>query len=74
MKNITCEIVRHVAVLSEERSGWKLELNEVAWNGNAPKLEIRRWGPDHEKSGKGVTLTEKEARTLLSALREELSA
>lgn len=72
MKDFTCTITREIAVLSASTNGWRLELNEVSWNGAAPKPELRRWGPGHEKSGKGVTLTPKEAQNLLEALRTEV--
>lgn len=74
MRNITYEIVRQIAVLSEDKSGWYLELNEVAWNGYPPKFDIRRWSPDHSQGSQGVTLNEKEAAVLLQALRREVSA
>ena len=69
---ITCTITREIAVLSQNSNSWQLELNEVAWNGNPAKLEIRRWAPEHAKSRRGVTFTEKEARNLYQALKEEL--
>lgn len=72
MKDLICNITRKIAVLSESAAGWRLELNEVSWNGAAPKLDIRRWKPDH-KSGKGVTLTPKEAQNLLEALQKEVA-
>ena len=71
-KNIDCKITREIAVLSSKYNGWQLELNEVSWNGGAPKLEVRHWSPDHEKCNKGVTLTREEAKVLLAALQEEL--
>ena len=71
-KEINCNITREIAVLSSTESGWQLELNEVAWNGGAPKLELRRWAPNHEKCNRGVTLTEEEAKKLLSALQKEV--
>lgn len=73
MKDFTCTLTREIAVLSASANGWQLELNEVAWNGAAPKLELRRWGPGHERSGKGVTLTPKEAQNLLDALQKEVT-
>lgn len=73
MKDITCTIVRKIAVLSSNANGWQLELNEVSWNGAAPKLELRRWAPNHSKQGKGVTLTKSEAAALYSALSKEVS-
>lgn len=72
MKEFTCNITREIAVLSENANSWQLELNEVSWNGAAPKLDIRRWKPDR-KSGKGVTLAPKEAQNLLEALQKEVA-
>ena len=62
---VTYNIVRHIAVLSENtKTGWKKELNIVSWNGNEPKYDIREWSADHIKMGKGVTLTEDEYKVL----------
>ena len=71
-KNIECTITRKLAVLSSNQNGWQLELNEVSWNGDPPKLDLRRWNADHTKCNKGITLTRKEAENLLAALKEEL--
>ena len=71
-KNIECKITRKLAVLSSNQNGWQLELNEVSWNGDPPKLDLRRWNADHTKCNKGVTLSRKEAENLLTALKEEL--
>jgi hypothetical protein len=68
MADITFDILKHFGVLSEEKNGWKKELNLVSWNGRNPKLDIRDWAPGHEKMGKGVTLTTEEARTLRELL------
>ena len=38
-------------------------------NGNAAKLDIREWHPNHERCGKGITLTEDEGRNLYAALK-----
>ena len=72
-KEFTLEIIEQIAVLDEERSGWTKELNVVSWNGGAPKLDLRDWAPDHEKMGKGVTLTGEEAEELKELLLAELS-
>ena len=71
-KNIECTITRKLAVLSSNQNGWQLELNEVSWNGDPPKLDLRRWNADHTKCNKGITLTRKEVENLLAALKEEL--
>ena len=68
MADITFEIVEHIGVLSENAKGWTKELNKVSWNGAAAKYDIREWAPEHEKMGKGVTLTEEEARKLKELL------
>jgi len=44
----------------------------VSWNGAAPKYDIRDWDPEHEKMGKGVTLTEEELRKLKGLIDGEI--
>ncbi len=65
---IKYEIVEMIAVLSESSKGWTKELNLISWNDRDPKYDIREWSPDHEKMGKGITLSEEEARVLKKAL------
>ena len=64
MAEIKFEIKQEIGVLSENVKGWRKELNLVSWNGAAPKYDIREWAPDHEKMGKGVTLTADELHKL----------
>ena len=71
-KNIECTITRKLAVLTSAQKGWQVELNEVSWNEDRPKLDLRRWNADHTKCSKGITLSRKDAYTLLAALKEEL--
>lgn len=68
MANIEYEIVEEIGVLSENARGWRKELNKVSWNGREPKYDIRDWSEDHEKMGKGITLTEEEAQALKELL------
>ena len=65
------EITQKYGVLSTSKSGWTMELNSVAWNGRSPKYDLRSWSPDHEKMGKGVTLTTEEV-TALKALLDSM--
>jgi len=60
MAEIKFEITKHIGVISEGSKGWMKELNMVSWNDRAAKYDIREWSPDHEKMGKGVTLSEEE--------------
>ena len=68
MADIKFEIVEEIGILSESTKGWTKELNKVSWNGAAPKYDIRDWAPNHEKMGKGITLTEDEAMKLKELL------
>ena len=72
-RGITCCVVEHVAVLSENERGYTKEINLVSWNGADPKYDIRSWYPDREKCGKGITLTREEAIALMDALKEVFS-
>ena len=60
MADIKFEIKESVGVLSESSKGWKKELNLISWNDKEPKFDIREWSPDHQKMGKGVTLSREE--------------
>ena len=71
-KEIKFEIVKAIGVLSESAKGWTKELNLVSWNDGAPKYDLRDWDPNHEKMGKGVTLTEDEIRKLKTLLDKEI--
>ena len=69
--DIKYEIVQELGRLSAENArGWRKEINLVSWNGAAPKYDIRDWAPDHEKMGKGVTLTYDELMVLKAILNE----
>ena len=70
MADFKYEIVEHIGILSESAKGWTKELNRISWNGGEPKYDIRDWSPDDEKMGKGITLTEEEARNLLGLLEK----
>ena len=67
-QEISYEIVEEIAILSENNKGWRKELNLVSWNGRPPKFDLRDWAPDHEKMGKGLTLTNEEFEQLQKAI------
>lgn len=62
------EIMEKLGILSESKTGWTMEVNLVSWGGRPPKFDIRSWSPDHQKMGKGVTLTNEEMAALRSLL------
>lgn len=72
MADIKYDIVKEFGVLSENAKGWRKEVTLISWNGGAPKYDIRDWAPDHEKMGKGTTLSEEEMKNLKEILGEVL--
>lgn len=68
MSEIKYEIKKELGTISESAKGWKKELNMISWNGAAEKYDIRDWAPEHEKMGKGVTLSEDEMMKLKELL------
>jgi len=68
MVDIKFEIKETVGVLSESAKGWTKELNLVSWNDREPKFDIREWSPEHDKMGKGVTLSKEELKALKQVL------
>jgi hypothetical protein len=68
MAEIKYEIKETIGSLSESAKGWKKELNLISWNDKEAKYDIRDWSPEHEKMGKGVTLSAEELKTLRDVL------
>lgn len=71
---ITKEIKENIGVITttirrrSEGDTWQKEVNLVSWNGGVPKVDIRDWDEEHERCGKGITLSDTEARELLAIL------
>ena len=68
MADIKFEIKETLGAIAESAKGWKKELNIISWNGKEAKYDLREWSPDHEKMGKGVTLTNDELKSLRDLL------
>ena len=68
MGDIKFEIKEGLGVISEDKNGWKKELNLISWNGRDAKYDIRSWGREREKMGKGIVLTNEEANELVRLL------
>lgn len=64
MATLKFEVVETLGIVSEGAKGWKKELNLVSWNEREPKYDLREWDPNHEKMGKGVTLSKEELKEL----------
>jgi len=70
MAEIKFEIKETVGLLSESQKGWTKELNLISWNDREPKYDLRDWSPEHEKMGKGITLTAEELKALKDILNK----
>lgn len=70
MADFNYEIIETIAVLSESPKGWTKELNLISWNGREPKYDLRDWAPDHEKMGKGITLSKEDVLKLKESLSD----
>jgi len=70
MAELKYEIVKTLGIISENAKGWTKELNLVSWNDREPKYDIREWSPEHDKMGKGITLTEEELEALVEIAQE----
>ena len=68
---ITFEVMEHYGVISATDTGWSKEVNLVAWNGNAPKIDIRDWDETHERMSRGITLTEEQGKKLYEILKNK---
>ena len=67
-ENFSFDFTGEHLVVQEGSKGWNLELNKISWNKNPPKYDLRSWSPDHQKMGKGVTLTGEELKKLRDLL------
>ena len=62
------EIVKNLGTVAEGKGGWNLELNLVSWGGRPAKYDLRSWGPDQQKMGKGSTFSKEELEALKNLL------
>ena len=70
MPEIKSEVVKEIGILSTSKSNWNREVNIIRWNDGKPKLDIRDWAPEHERAGKGITLTAEEVAVLKELLAD----
>ncbi len=70
MAEFSYDIVEELGVIGQGRGGWSRELNKISWNGREPKYDLRDWAPDHEKMGKGISLSKEDLLALRDLLNE----
>lgn len=65
-------IIKHCGVVDTGEKG-HIEVNYMAWNGGAPKYDIRRWGKDKEGNVvpmKGFSMSGEEIAALCELLNK----
>lgn len=67
MPEVKWDIREKLGVLSEGGT-WKKEVNIIAWNDKAAKMDIRSWDAEHKKMSKGITFTKEEVKKLKALL------
>ena len=72
MAELKFEITKSLGVLSENAKGWTKELNLVSWNDREPKYDLREWSPEHDRMGKGITLSDDDILELKDILNSLL--
>lgn len=70
MANIKYEIIEEIGLLSNSEKSWNKELNLISWNDREAKFDLRDWAPEHEKMGKGITLSREELKVLRDLLNK----
>ena len=70
MTEFKYEIVKSFGTVSDNDNGWVKEVNLISWNESEPVYDIRAWKEDHEKLGKGITLTESQIKNLKELLNK----
>lgn len=70
MSDIKFQIEKEIGIISKSSKGWTKELNLISWNDKEAKYDLRDWAPEHEKMGKGITLTTEELKKLKDVLNE----
>ena len=68
-KDLTFDIEEHLGIISEEKSGYSIQLNKASWSGNPAKIDLRRFNSEGRPL-KGIALTEQEATRLKQLLED----
>lgn len=70
MAEIKFEILEEIGVISTSNKNWNKELNIISWNERPGKYDLRDWDENHQKMGKGITLTKEELKALKELLNQ----
>lgn len=68
-EKIKVEIIEHLGVLKEsDTHDWCKAVARISWDGAPSTLDVRNMNLSQEKFGRGITLTDDEADTLVDIL------
>ena len=68
-REFSYQITQPVAVIGKSGDGrYTTEVNYISYNGNKPKLDIRKWDRENNTMFKGVSLNDEAAAALKRAL------
>lgn len=70
MAEIKFDILEEIGVISTSNKNWNKELNIISWNERPGKYDLRDWDENHQKMGKGITLTKEELKSLKELLNQ----
>ncbi len=58
------EILEHIGTITDNTTGWPVELNIVSFNDGEANYDIRKWNKNHTRMSKGISLTFDELKKL----------
>lgn len=68
-REFSYQITQPIAVIGKSNDGrYTIEVNYISYNGNRPKLDIRKWDRENNIMFKGISLNDEEAAALKRAL------
>ena len=68
---VNFEIVKPLGIISTSKDEvYTKEVNLISYNGNEPKVDIRKWNRETDTMLKGIVLTKEEAVVLRQLLEE----
>lgn len=68
MADITYEITEELGTVGDGNGIWTKELNMISWNNREAVFDLRPWTIDHERMGKGITMSKAEVIALRDLL------
>lgn len=62
------EVIKRLGILEGNPEGFHIEVNIISWDGNPPKLDIRKWNAD--RMNRGLSLSTDGLKKLREILKD----